>query len=177
MRGAALAKKRKSRPHRPEVPVAVDWGPDTPAQRVRARYDDARDLRGYQVHGKKRPHILLEMRRTPKRPGLSPRQVDAGLIFWRLYERQHTTPERTGVYVDFTPDPSAAAVLKAQRAFDFSGLSRHVPHGMREVVMHVCAHDRAIRDGLARNGREADMYSAMLKVALDVLANELGLWY
>lgn len=156
--------------------MVVDTGPDTPAQKAGARYDDARDQRGYQVHGKVRDHILMRMHRGTARTRrqISERQMRAGMELYARWCRTQTTPEKTGVYVDRTPDPSAAAVMQAQRVFEFRALSQRIPGQHREVVEHVCLHDRSIRDGLARNDRETGMHLALLQVALDILANDLG---
>lgn len=166
-----MAKKHR-KPHRPEV--WVDLGPDTPAQR-RGTVLEPAVHRGVAVRRRKREHALESLHRLPHgNPNrISERQMRAGL---ELHHRWCATQlsAYSEIKVDKTPDPTAAAVLQAQRVYDYEALSRHIPRASRATVEHVARDGRAIRDGLARNGMDASMHSALLKVALDILANELG---
>lgn len=176
--GVAMA-RRKRRPTDPP-PVAVDWGPDTQAQRA-ATVLEPRVHRGYQVRGKRRWHVLEVMHSRDYAPAMriSERQKDAGIELHRRWCSTELSPEWLGVFVDKTPDPSAAVAAQADKVRELEFLTRHIPHGCREVTMHVCCggeHGLFIsgKNGLTTDGKTAGMLSAQLKVALDILANHLG---
>lgn len=159
--------RRRRQPHTP--PVAADLGPDTAAQRAGAT-TEPRVFRGHQVRGKRRWHVLESMRAQGR---ITERQMRAGLELHRRWCMTELSPGRLGVFVDRTPDPSAAAAAGADRVRELAQLSAVIPHGCRTVTVAVCCEGRFItgRAGLTGGGRHAQALVTQLQAALDALAD------
>lgn len=128
-------------------------------------------MAGITVLRKKRTRILDDMHKARK---LTDAQHKAGVQLGNLYELQFTSPERNGIFVDVAPDWSAIVVNQLQRVWDYEGLMGVVPRRYRLVVAHVCCEDRALRDGVTRNGRETTDAEETLRRGLDALVKLLG---
>ena len=138
--GASLARRRKQ-PHKPEVPgVAVDTGPDTPAQRAGTRLEP-RVHRGQQVRGKRRDHPLDALHRCGV---ISEEQRDAGFDLLNAWCETQRSPEKNGIYVDNAPDWDAIALTAAERSWRWSALIARVPAQCRMVVEHVVLEARPL---------------------------------
>ena len=157
-----------------ELPPQGDVGPQTDAQLAGAEIFTYRADSGARFRIKRRRHILEIMYEGGK---LTFRQCRAGMALHGRYCKTQLSAESafSRVFVDASPRPGDAAVKQAERVADLAKLSRHIPKGMREVVWHVAVLGQPLRRGFSRDGKEASMHSAMLKVALDLLANALGM--
>lgn len=167
--------KRKAK----EPPLSGDIGPQTEAQMSGAEVHRLKSDTGRGLRRKYRRHILERMHKPERKtwPSLiTERQMLAGLELHSAWCETQRSPDSafSRIYVDSSPRPGDASVLAVQRLFDYAALMDMVPGDCRRIVEHVCCDNRAIRDGCARNRREALGHLSQLQVALDILANEMG---
>ena len=167
-----MAAKRRRQPYRP--PVAVDLGPDTPAQRT-GTVLEFRVHRGQQVQGRRREHPLDRLHRTG---AITEPQRDAGFALLDAWCECQRSPEQSGVYVQNTPDWAALALQAAERNAAWSDLYTLVPRDSRRVIGHVVIEGRplyrlprylsSVRPRVV-NVRMARRYRAQLVAGLDAL--------
>ena len=156
------------------LPPQGDIGPDTKAQRAGSVVLNVTADSGTVFRRKRRDHALEIMASTGK---ISDRQCAAGLRLhdlWCLTEMTGDAPF-TKVYVDSSLNPSAVVTAQIERVAAFTALSKHIPAALRGPVEHVAIKGRLLRSGYSRDSKDASMHCAQLQVALDILANHLGI--
>ncbi|MBL1435644.1 MAG: hypothetical protein COB08_005540 [Rhodobacteraceae bacterium] len=104
-------------------------------------------------------------------------QAAAGRKLLDAWEATMTGPgcDLSQERVDSTSNPEArttALIIKQARFADMRG---GMPKESRAVVEHVVLNGKYLRCGLARNGDEMAVMLEQLRIALDVLADYLGL--
>jgi len=108
---------------------------------------------------------------------LTPWQADAGRKLLDAWEATMTTP--SGDYadprVDTTPNPEARTTALLVKQERFAKMRKAMPRESQAIVEHVVMNGKYLRDGLARCGRETGVMLEQLRMALDVLADHLGL--
>jgi hypothetical protein len=154
--------KARRKPHKPTIPPA--WA-DGPRQNDRAEYEITEGIAANGARIVKRHWRDPLDTNGPYR--LTHRQSEAGKKLrdlWCITQRGRN--EAKGERVDAIPDWDGIAVDTAQALADLAALARHIPFGCHHAVEAVCYHnDRTL----------AGHHVAQLKIALDVLANEVGL--
>ena len=112
-----------------------------------------------------------------KKHMLTPWQADAGRKLLDAWEATMTTP--SGDYadprVDTTPNPEARTTALLVRQERFAKMRKAMPRESQGLVEHVVMQGRYLRDGFAKNARDTRIYLDQLRLALDVLADHLGL--
>ena len=109
---------------------------------------------------------------------LSQRQRAAAAALHERHVATQLSPTASMVFVDRTPDHGLTAAMATDRLMKRAMLWRHVPTAQAAVTFHVCAEGRALRDPAepySRNGIEQSQHEAELMVALDCVANAMGL--
>ena len=164
--------RRKRKPH--ALPPQGDIGPDTPAQRAGAVILNVIEDSGAVFRRKRKDHPLEVMVVAGK---ISARQCAAGLKLHEAYCRTEMGPDSafTRDFVDTSPNPSAVALAQTESITRFIAIFRHVPPAMKPVVWHVAINGKPLRAGFSRSGKEASGHCAQLQVALDLVANHLGI--
>ena len=165
-----MAKRKR----KPILPPQGDTGPNTAAQRAGAVILNVTEDSGAVFRRKRRDHALEIMASTGK---ISDRQCAAGLRLHELWCRTEMTGDApfTKCYVDNSPNPSAVVAAQIERVAAFTALSKHIPAALRGPVEHVAIRGRLLRSGYSRDSKAASMHCAQLQVALDILANHLGI--
>ena len=163
----------KYRGKKTTLPPQGDIGPNTPAQRKGAVILNVTEDSGAVFRRKRRDHALEIMAASGK---LSERQCAAGLRLHTLWCRTEMTGDApfTKAYVDTSPNPSAVVAAQIERVAAFIAVARHIPAALRGPVEHVALKGKLLRDGYSRDGKDASMHQVQLQVALDILANFLG---
>ena len=164
-------RKRKPQP----LPPQGDTGPDTAAQREGSVILHVREDSGAVFRRKRWDHPLEVLVANNK---ISARQCAAGLKLHEAYCITEMGPDSAFLrdYVDTSPNPSAVALMQTERITKFVAIFRHVPAAMKDVVWHVAINGKQLRaGGFSRNSREASGHCAQLQVALDLVANHLGI--
>ncbi len=166
-----MPRRNKRKP--PLLPPQGDVGPNTAAQRKGAVILRVTEDSGAVFRRKRRDHALEIMAKSGK---LSERQCAAGLKLHALYCATEMGPDAafTRVYVDTSPNPAAVALAQTEKITRFIALFRHVPQALKGPVWHVAIKGHQLRAGYSRDGKDASMHQAQLQVALDILANFLG---
>ena len=123
-----------------------------------------------------RLHVLERMaKETDGLMRITERQKLAGMALHDAWCGTLLSPPAVReIVVDSTPRPddlTVHQVIAMQRYADLIGV---IPRQFRPVARHVACENRALRDGMARDGMEASGKLAELQVALDLLANHLG---
>ena len=147
-----------------------DLGPSTPMQSANTIVRPVKDCKNGSKQ-KVRQHALDLM---IKQERISKRQYMAGNEISMAYEAQFKSPPALKpVQVDTSPNPTASVAIQVDRASKHAWLKKAVPPDMREVVDHVCEQGHAI--GQKWKGSNHATQSANLKMALDLVANRLGI--
>jgi len=156
------------------LPPQGDTGPDTPAQREGAVILNVTEDSGAVFRRKRRDHPLEVLAANIK---ISARQCAAGLKLHEAYCKTQMGPDSafTREFVDTSPDPAAVALAQTERIARFTALFRHVPAAMKGVVWHVALNGKQLRAGFSRDSKEAASHCAQLQVALDLVANHIGI--
>ena len=164
--------RRKRKPL--SLPPQGETGPDTAAQRAGAHIGVYAEDSGAVFRRKRRDHPLEVLAANNK---ISSRQCAAGLRLHEAYCITEMGPDAafTRDYVDTSPNPAAVALAQTERITRFVAIFRHVPAAMKGVVWHVAINGKQLRAGFSRDGKEASSHCAQLQVALDLVANHLGI--
>ncbi len=167
-----MSSKTKARKKPTTPPTPWDAGPDTVMQKAGTAIRPVPEDK----NGMKRKVRLDPIDRAPLLAALSRRQRSAAQEITEAWEATGKGPPAIKeIFVDSTPNPTASIATHIDRMSRFHRVWGCVPSGdASRVVAHVCCDRRAIRDGLARNSTETGMWVAQLQVALDLVANEMG---
>ena len=165
--------KRRQRPYAPAA--QEDWGPDTPAAKAGTIVERVAG----DANGRQRRRRLMPWE-DPRGLGgkLSERQARAAAKLHEVHAVTQRSPQPSMIFVDRSPDYGLSAVEAMRQRFERAAVWRHVPSAMAALVFHVCAEARPLRcaqDPYSRDGKEAAMHTAQLQVALDIVANAVGL--
>ena len=165
-----MAKRKRE----PTLPPQGDTGPDTAAQRAGTVILVVTEDSGTVFRRKRRDHALEIMADSGR---ISDRQCAAGLELHELWCKTEMTGDApfTKAYVDNSPNPSAVVAAQIERVTKFTALSKHIPAALRGPVEHVAIKGRLLRSGYSLDSKDASMHCAQLQVALDILANHLGI--
>lgn len=163
-----MAKARR----KPKKPGPLPWNGDHGTGTPLALADS--DLEPLEEDGKN-PNRMARRRRKDRLNDykLSMRQEQAGKAIrdaWCRAEMNSSGgPLKEQVDSSPKPDSTITAQVEAQSRLVF--VMGAVPSAMRDVVEHVCWHNRKMSD--LKNGRLIETNRANLKVALDLVANRL----
>lgn len=126
---------------------------------------------------RKRRREIHPLDAMEKKHMLTPWQADAGRKLLDAWENTMTTP--SGDYadprVDTTPNPEARTTALLVKQERFAKMRKAMPRESQAVVEHVVMTGKYLRDGMAKNARQTALYLDQLRLALDVLADHLGL--
>lgn len=163
--------KRRRQPSAP--PPQGDIGPDAPAQRAGATITVHREANGADFRRKRREHPLEVMLAGGR---ISQRQCIAGLRLHSLWCLTELSGECafSRVKVDTSSRADDSTVAQLEHIARYVALAKHVPRALKGPVEHVAIRGRHLRDGYSRNGMDAASHAAMMMVALDLVANEMG---
>jgi len=108
---------------------------------------------------------------------LSSWQVTAGKKLLDAWEATMTGPgcDLSQERIDSTPNPDARTTALIVKQARFAELRSNMPRESRAIVEHVVLNGKYLRCGLARDGHDASTMLEQLRIALDVLADYLGL--
>lgn len=129
------------------------------------------------ANGRKQRRIIHPLDAMEKSGALSPWQAGAGRKLLDAWEATTCGPGRdlSDPRVDTTPNPDARTTALIVKQARFTDYRKHMPAESRRVVEHVVMDGRYLRDGLARNTRETLIMLEQLRVAMDCLADYLGI--
>lgn len=104
-------------------------------------------------------------------------QAAAGRKLLDAWEATMTGPgcDLSQERVDSTFNPEARTTALIIKQARFADMRANMPKESRTVVEHVVLNGKYLRCGLARNGHEAAVMLEQLRMALDMLADYLGL--
>lgn len=126
-------------------------------------------------NGRRRVRAVHYLDVMLKADRIRPDEHAAGMIYFEAFE---ATQKSGGV--DLSADrvdvsrqiKGAEAGLDRQRVY--ADIVRIVPPASRQVCLHVCGHDKALRDGYSRDGHDAAVDRALLREGLRALANAVS---
>lgn len=167
-----MAKARK-RPRRRRVSVTdAPWGGDhgtgTRAAMQGTVLEPIEGENPNRIKRRRRVNEIIELR-----PKLSQRQFQAAQAIEAAYCRVQTLSSGSPLQqkVDITPKPDATVARHTDAQSHLVYVMASVPPQMRDIVEHVCWHNRAV--GSIAKGRNHANSMADLKVALDLVANHM----
>jgi len=158
-------RNRKKRQKDVTLPYG-DIGPNTAAQMAGAMVIIDEEKNGAKIQRKRRMHVLEHMK---ARRQISDLQCAAGLELHKRFCKTELSGESafSRVFVDSSPRPGEVSLRQAERVTHLAALSKHIPSAMRPVV------DQVVIRGDKISGPNADSDKALLREALDLLANKL----
>lgn len=129
------------------------------------------------ANGRKQRRIIHPLDAMEKSGALNPWQAGAGYKLLDAWEATTCGPGRdlADPRVDSTPDPDARTTALIVKQARFADYRKHMPNESRRVVEHVVLNGRYLRCGLARDGHDMAVMLEQLRIALDMLADYLGL--
>ncbi len=145
---------------RKQPPSVGDLGPDGPAAVAGTTVHEIARQGRSPVRRRFRDHLLEIMAKprvyksTTSPPLITGRQRDAGIELYKAWCETGRSPEKTGVYVDNTPDWAAIALQQIERKVAWAAVSALIPDDCRDVVLNVVVRQFPIyHNATAQEGR------------------------
>ena len=154
----------------PSLPPIGDIGPETPAAMAGCEVRYTRENGKAPARSKFRDHLLAHLAKDRKywkrvQPAwITGRQRDAGLALHDAWCETERGKGPIKEYVQTSPDWAAIALQNAERIWQFSDVTTHLPRHCRDIVVQVCI-QQIEPDGADKAERMADLCEGLTAIA------------